>query len=50
MCELFVTKLIENEFVAYLKLEMIIHSESDNPLQCCWPAFALCGFANLSAW
>ncbi|KAI1791309.1 Na+ dependent nucleoside transporter C-terminus-domain-containing protein [Ganoderma leucocontextum] len=48
--ELLATKLVENEFVAYLDLQAITHS--DNPLSdraFTIASYALCGFANLGS-
>ena len=48
--ELLATKLVENEFVAYLDLETI--TKSDNPLSeraFAIASYALCGFANLGS-
>ena len=48
--ELLATKLVENEFVAYLDLQNTMHG--DNPLSArafTIASYALCGFANLGS-
>ncbi|RPD78510.1 H+/nucleoside cotransporter [Lentinus tigrinus ALCF2SS1-7] len=50
VAELLATKLVENEFVAYLELKAI--AASDNPLSArayTIASYALCGFANLGS-
>lgn len=48
--QLFATKLVANEFAAYLNLQSIVHS--DNPLSpraYTIASYGLCGFANLGS-